>query len=37
MIMLSLFPDFKLTGAQSDLDLKQAFGSVPKWTIEDYG
>ena len=37
MIMHSLFPDFKLTGAQLDLDLKQAFGSVPKWTIEDYG
>ena len=37
MIMLSLFPYFKLTGAQEDLYLKQAFSSVPKWTTEDYG
>ena len=27
MVMLSLFPDIMLTGAQLDLDLKQAFSS----------
>ena len=37
MTMLSFFLDFKLTGVQLDLDLKMAFGSVPKWTMEDNG
>ena len=33
MMLHSLFPDLKLTGAQLDLDLKLAFGSILKRTI----